>query len=141
MGMLTLEQQEIIQSSKEKRLDALHLEKKYKCHLCHLILSEDMIEFTPEGVAICKTCKQRVADMCPIDHCHCSHAVIAGLVSCPLCGEPMCPECGSHDVAQISRVTGYLAEVSGWNPAKRAELKDRVRVNLVGTEMMRAKVK
>ena len=38
-----------------------------------------------------------------------------------------CPECGSHDVVQISRVTGYLQEVSGWNAGKQQELKDRAR--------------
>jgi anaerobic ribonucleoside-triphosphate reductase len=35
-------------------------------------------------------------------------------------------------VEQISRVTGYFARVSGWNPGKRAELKDRRRTNLAG---------
>ena len=42
---------------------------------------------------------------------------------------PVCPGCGSHDVAQISRVTGYLQEVSGYNRAKQQEVKDRTRYN------------
>ncbi len=40
-----------------------------------------------------------------------------------------CPNCGSDDVDQISRITGYLQAVSGWNSAKRQELKDRKRYN------------
>lgn len=65
--------------------------------------------------------------MCPLDHTHCSHAVIESLAYCPLCGEPVCPACGSHDVSQISRVTGYMADVAGWNRGKAQELKDRAR--------------
>ncbi len=40
-----------------------------------------------------------------------------------------CPSCGSEDVDHISRITGYLQAVSGWNSAKRQELKDRKRYN------------
>ncbi len=36
-----------------------------------------------------------------------------------------CPSCGSTDVEHISRVTGYLQAVSGWNSAKQQELEDR----------------
>lgn len=64
---------------------------------------------------------------CCLDHTHCPHAVVESLAYCPLCGEPICPECGSHDVSQISRVTGYMAAVSGWNRGKAQELKDRAR--------------
>jgi len=42
----------------------------------------------------------------------------------------MCPECGSHDVDGVTRITGYLNAVSGFNAAKAQELKDRHRVNL-----------
>ncbi len=42
----------------------------------------------------------------------------------------MCPICGYHDVAQVSRITGYLGDVARWNAAKRQELKDRVRVEV-----------
>lgn len=38
-----------------------------------------------------------------------------------------CPSCDSPDVEHISRITGYLQAVSGWNNAKRQELKDRKR--------------
>lgn len=58
------------------------------------------------------------------------YEVNSGVSYCPVCGEPECPVCGSHDVAQISRVTGYLQEVSGWNTAKQQELKDRKRYDI-----------
>jgi len=38
-----------------------------------------------------------------------------------------CPRCGSENVEQMSRVTGYIQAVSGWNAAKKQELKDRKR--------------
>lgn len=40
-----------------------------------------------------------------------------------------CPNCESTEVDHISRITGYLQAVSGWNSAKRQELKDRKRYN------------
>ncbi|MEA1943949.1 MAG: anaerobic ribonucleoside-triphosphate reductase [Euryarchaeota archaeon] len=49
----------------------------------------------------------------------CSH-LAAGL-------KDECPNCGSTNVEQLSRVTGYLQAVSGWNAAKRQELEDRKR--------------
>jgi hypothetical protein len=71
-------------------------ERKYKCHTCHLIIDE-----TP-----CPVCgEEHLVIMCPLDNCHCSHEIISGIAYCPLCGDPVCPECGSHDVGQISRVT------------------------------------
>ncbi len=46
---------------------------------------------------------------------------------CPICDRPMCPECYNHSVVSLSRVTGYVQDVSGWNNGKRQELKDRKR--------------
>jgi hypothetical protein len=57
--------------------------------------------------------------------CHCQQ--VANIASCPLCGNPCCPDCMNHIVDQLSRVTGYLAPVSGWNEAKKQEFKDRTR--------------
>jgi anaerobic ribonucleoside-triphosphate reductase len=93
-------------------------ERRYKCHTCqHVVMS------TP-----CPFCGETHLEvMCPLDHCDCSHDVISGIEYCPLCGAAVCPHCGSHDVVQISRVTGYLQDVSGWNAGKQQELKDRVR--------------
>jgi anaerobic ribonucleoside-triphosphate reductase len=56
---------------------------------------------------------------------YCSHDVIETIAFCPDCGKAMCPQCGSHDVYQVSRVTGYLSDVSGWASGKLQELKDR----------------
>ncbi len=41
-----------------------------------------------------------------------------------------CPNCESEHVEHISRVTGYVQAVSGWNSAKVQELKDRKRYAL-----------
>lgn len=96
-------------------------ERRYKCHTCHYIVDE-----TP-----CPNCGETHLEvMCPLDHCHCSHHIIERIDYCPLCGKAVCPECGTHDVTQVSRVTGYLADVAGWNAGKQQELKDRVRYTI-----------
>lgn len=56
--------------------------------------------------------------------------VNSGISNCPICSMPYCNRCGSHSVQQISRVTGYISSVSGWNEAKIQELEDRKRYNL-----------
>ncbi len=38
-----------------------------------------------------------------------------------------CPNCSSENVEHLSRVTGYLQAVNGWNAAKKQELMDRKR--------------
>ncbi|MGB8218020.1 MAG: anaerobic ribonucleoside-triphosphate reductase [Candidatus Methanoperedens sp.] len=38
-----------------------------------------------------------------------------------------CPNCESDNVEHLSRVTGYIQAVSGWNEGKKQELKDRKR--------------
>lgn len=48
--------------------------------------------------------------------------VMAGL-------QDVCEKCGSIHVEQISRVTGYLQAVGGWNAAKTQELEDRHRTD------------
>jgi len=60
----------------------------------------------------------------------CNKQMVDNTASCPVCGSPMCPECGNHNVEQLSRVTGYLATVSGWSEAKKQEFLDRDRHNL-----------
>jgi len=100
-------------------LDDLPVEgRRYKCHTCHKIVDE----------IPCPSCGESLLEtMCPLDHCHCSHHIVERIEYCPLCGQPVCPECGTHDVSQVSRVTGYLADVAGWNQGKQQELKDRTR--------------
>ena len=56
-----------------------------------------------------------------------SESVVDTIATCKVCGAPMCPDCMNHNVHQLSRVTGYLSNVSGWNEAKKQELKDRNR--------------
>ena len=94
---------------------------KWKCHTCHLIVDSNP----------CPNCGEvHLLKMCVLDHCECTHGILEGLEYCPICKQPVCPECGSHDVEQISRVTGYLQDVSGWNAGKQQELKDRARAKL-----------
>jgi len=111
---------------------------RYKCFVCKLVIkSEDVIQintnvkkgaWTEEKVVPgCPVCQNPLVAMCKRDHTYCTHDIVPGIAYCPDCGEAMCPVCGSHDVAQISRVTGYLQEVHGWNAGKQQELKDRTR--------------
>jgi hypothetical protein len=96
--------------------------REWQCNQCKIIT----------GDFPCPKCGKESAmvRLCPLDHCHCSHEIIGHIENCPVCGEAVCPECGCHDVVQISRVTGYLQDVSGWNAGKLQELKDRHRVEL-----------
>lgn len=96
---------------------------KYKCHTCKTVTNEKP----------CPQCGEIILEqMCELDHIHCSHEVSSGIKYCPKCGQPVCPEegCFSHDVFQLSRVTGYYANISSFNNSKRQEVKDRVRGNL-----------
>lgn len=55
----------------------------------------------------------------------CTGDTVPNIAYCPVCGMAMCPVCKNHNVHQLSRVTGYIGNVSGWNEAKKQELKDR----------------
>ena len=94
---------------------------KWNCHTCKTIVDENP----------CPVCGETFLEpRCVADHlCTCADEISAGLKYCPICNHPICP-CGCHDVSQVSRVTGYLAEVSGMNMGKQQEVKDRVR-NLI----------
>jgi anaerobic ribonucleoside-triphosphate reductase len=59
----------------------------------------------------------------------CNRQQVPNTDVCPLCGKPVCPDCLNHSVEVLSRVTGYLSLVSGWNEAKKAEFVDRQRYN------------
>ncbi len=122
MCMIWSEQQRKIAALYSSKDDIPIAERRYKCHSCHLVVDE-----TP-----CPACGERNMEiMCPLDTCDCAHEISSTIEYCPLCGEAVCPECGSHDVVQISRVTGYLQDVSGWNAGKQQELKDRQRYSVV----------
>jgi hypothetical protein len=95
--------------------------RRWKCPVCLLVVAENP----------CPKCGcVDMTAMCVLDHCYCEHGIVESIETCPVCDEAICPKCGSHDVVQISRVTGYLQEVGGWNAGKRQELKDRVRYDV-----------
>lgn len=62
--------------------------------------------------------------------CHCAKTIHESVKFCDVCGHVVCPECGCHDVEAISRITGYLNAVEGFNNAKKQELKDRQRYTI-----------
>lgn len=61
---------------------------------------------------------------------NCVRDMVPLTMNCKICGHPCCPECRNHEVDQLSRVTGYMAPVSGWGAAKKQEFKDRQRYNV-----------
>lgn len=73
---------------------------------------------------------------CPIaqwvvyNNAKCHRQMIPNIATCPICGSPVCPDCMNHLVEQLSRVTGYLSIVSGWNESKKQEFEDRNRYDL-----------
>jgi len=84
-----------------------------------------------------KQLKLNNTQICPVqawilhNNTACKKDMVSGIVDCEICGEPACPECGNHNATQLSRVTGYIQDVSGWNAGKRQELKMRQRHNLM----------
>jgi len=100
---------------------------RYKCHTCKLII--DDVDLVDGNCPVCGF-KDGLQKMCRLDHCHCGHDKIGTTAMCPECGAMVCPECGCHDVFVVSRVTGYLAELSGFNAGKRQEFLDRVRYTI-----------
>lgn len=93
----------------------------FKCFSCFSIVETDP----------CPVCGQDGLDkMCRLDRPSCGHDIVEGIEFCPECHHAVCPICKCHDVVQVSRVTGYLSEVSGWNRAKQQELKDRKRYQI-----------
>lgn len=101
---------------------------QYKCMNCFLGYVEE--ECVKEGK--CPECgSTNLEKHCELDRpCRCGVAVHETITLCPKCDQPMCPECGCHDVVGISRITGYMSEYGGWINSKKAEFKDRQRVNI-----------
>jgi len=69
---------------------------------------------------------------------------VPNLAYCGVCGKAMCPVCHRHNgITQLSRVTGYVGAVNGWNEAKKQELKDGLGICCKaaddGRTMLRAK--
>ena len=73
---------------------------------------------------------------CPVqvwivkNNANCGKDIVPLIATCPICGMPCCPDCMNHSVVQLSRVTGYVSDVAGWNASKKQELKDRQRCEL-----------
>lgn len=99
--------------------------KKWKCHTCYTILKNS--ELIDKKCPICG--EPQLIQMCPLDHNGCGHDVVSSILICPVCAQPVCPVCGDHSVVAITRVTGYLQDLSGFNAAKKQEVRDRVRTN------------
>lgn len=59
------------------------------------------------------------------------YATNPGIAHCDICDHPRCPICYNHNnTTQLSRVTGYIQTVNGFNNAKKQEVKDRKRHNI-----------
>lgn len=99
------------------------MEKRFKCCACGCWGFD-----SPK----CPECGEEVTleEVCSLDHCHCSHDIVDGSAVCPECGSFICPICGAHNVEVVSRITGYIQPVNGWNAAKAQEFKDRTRNNI-----------
>lgn len=102
---------------------------RWKCHTCYTVFNDDQKVDNK-----CPVCGEiALQKMCIRDHVHCTHEQVSGIKYCDVCGQPVCPICDCHNVFQISRVTGYLQDVKGWNEGKKQELKDRNRTNNIET--------
>lgn len=102
------------------------MEIRYSCITCHTHFELEKLE-----KPLCPICGEtHIFKRCardPVGGCHCALTVHDSAKLCQTCGQPICPECGDHSVVVLSRVTGYLQDLSGWNSGKRAEFRDRQR--------------
>jgi hypothetical protein len=96
--------------------------QEYKCSRCyHIVIAAD----------VCPVCgNTHLTELCPNDPGECTHDPVGGIAFCEICGEPVCPVCGAHDVVQLSRITGYVQDISAWNAGKRKELELRRRYTI-----------
>lgn len=122
-------------------------ESLFKCHLCKYIFdihtegTPVLMALIPKDDVRCPNCRSKGATlMCKVDaysiflkvnglKCR-DEKVINGTDICPICKTSICPQCFNHSVVSLSRVTGYVQDVSGWNAAKKQELMDRKRYNM-----------
>lgn len=142
---------DIIPSAKEREQiheilrDLPDNESLFKCHRCKSIFDiysggmHVLMALSGKDGVICPECKSDSTDLiCKVDaysiylklsgkeKCR-EGIVINGTDICPICKTSMCPTCHNHSVVSLSRVTGYIQDVSGWNEAKKQELLDRKR--------------
>ena len=108
---------------------------QYKCVDCFLGYVEE--EYVKEGK--CPECgSTNLEKHCELDRpCRCAKGIHETVKFCEKCGEPVCPGCGCHDVEAVTRITGYLNAISGFNAGKRQEVKDRVHYNALTGEVIK----
>jgi hypothetical protein len=104
-------------------------DRRYQCRQCYCVFAyKDLID------GMCPECytDASITQRCPLDtRCQCEHSVSMSIEYCPICDQVVCPQCGiNHSVVGITRVTGYLADVSGFGNGKKQEVKDRVRTEI-----------
>jgi anaerobic ribonucleoside-triphosphate reductase len=116
----------------------------FKCHSCMTIFDifshgiPVMMALCDKEHILCPECKSDKTELiCKVDAysiylklngfiCR-KGKLMSGVSICPVCNTPICPQCFNHNVVSLSRVTGYIQDVSGWNVGKKQELKDRKR--------------
>jgi len=95
--------------------------------LTHVWLGESMPDASSIASFVTKTFKNtqnaQIAFSPEFTSCNECNKTTRGL-------EDKCTICGSTNVDHITRVTGFFSKVKGWNPGKKAELKDRHRVQV-----------
>ena len=113
-------------------LDRVNIEEKFfpllnGGNMLHVWLGES----SPNPEALYQLTK-RIATQTHVGY----YAYTKDLTICNSCGRvaplinQQCSYCGSSHVEWWSRVTGYYQAVSGWNRAKRKELRDRYRITV-----------
>ena len=120
----------------------------YHCSHCRYIFNinhEGMTNIltilNSKWVAFCPECHQNDSEcICKVD----VHAIklrlqnkkcisgdmVSGAELCPVCSKAICPTCFNHSVIALSRVTGYVQSLDGWNKGKQQEFKDRQRYTI-----------
>lgn len=144
------ERKDVILSAEErKNLHKILIElpentSVFKCYTCRTIFDifsqgiSVLIALSDKEHILCPECKSEATElMCKVDvystylkiigfNCR-KGEMINGTDICPVCNQPICPECHNHSTVSLSRVTGYVQDISGWNAAKKQELLDRKR--------------
>jgi hypothetical protein len=108
----------------------------FKCQQCKVIFDiysggfPVLMALSDKNGMLCPECKSENTDiMCKVDSysltlklngfvCR-EEVLINGADICPECNMPVCPICMNHHVISLSRVTGYVSDISGWNAAKK----------------------
>jgi rubrerythrin len=120
----------------------------YKCPHCKYVfninhdgMANILIILKGHWVAFCPSCGMNDSKcLCKVDAYsvylklrgkNCMNGeLIPGTEICPVCDRSFCPQCMNHNVIALSRVTGYMGDINGWNNGKKEELKDRQHYNI-----------